>query len=102
MWAGGNLQPQSKASVTTLDYRLPQLPLVLQGDSDDKSEDPDMKAAKLYFSGDDDVGWRQGQNSKAQPPVPEPEGVSSSTIVSGLVASRKQDHAVSCYPDVTC
>ena len=54
-----------------------------------------MRAAKRYFSGDDNTGLQQETDSKAQPPVPVPEGVSSSTIVSGLVASRKSDHAVS-------
>ena len=53
-----------------------------------------MTAAKHYFSGDDNTGWQQHTDSKAQPPVPVPEGVSSSTIVSGLVAARKSDHAV--------
>lgn len=56
-----------------------------------------MLAAKRYFSGDDDAGWERGapprpaSGSTATSPL---EGVSSSTIVSGLVASRKQDQAV--------
>ncbi len=56
-----------------------------------------MRAAKRYFSGDDDNdgGGRPDTNVEPEPGAPPPEGVSSSTIVSGLVASRKQDHAVS-------
>jgi len=70
--------------------------LFWQGD-DGESWDADMKAAKRYFSGDDDNhgGWQPGTNGSPEPGAPPPEGVSSSTIVSGLVASRKQDHAVS-------
>ena len=72
----------------------------LQGNDED-AEDADKKAAKRYFSGDNDVGQRQQQpHSGLEPGEPAPEGVSSSTIVSGLLASRKQDHAVSacmCY-----
>lgn len=62
---------------------------------DEGSGDADMRAAKRYFSGDDDGGWRPDTNGRPEPGAPPPEGVSSSTIVSGLVASRKQDHAVS-------
>ena len=56
-----------------------------------------MLAAKRYFSGDDDVGWERGVGVPPRPAVASvpPEGVSSSTIVSGLVASRKQDQPVS-------
>lgn len=61
---------------------------------DEGSGDADMRAAKRYFSGDDDGGWRPDTNGRPEPGAPPPEGVSSSTIVSGLVASRKQDHAV--------
>jgi len=68
--------------------------LFWQGD-DGESGDADMRAAKRYFSGDDDGGWRPDTHVRPEPGAPPPEGVSSSTIVSGLVASRKQDHTVS-------
>ena len=59
-----------------------------------------MLAAKRYFSGDEDGGWERGatprpaSGSTATSP---PEGVSSNSIVSGLVASRKKDHTVSSF-----
>ena len=64
---------------------------------DGESGDADTRAPKRYFSGDDDNdgGWQPGTNGSPEPGAPPPEGVSSSTIVSGLVASRKQHHAVS-------
>ena len=67
----------------------------MQADSKENLADADMRAARRYFSGDDDddSGWHQHQGKAG--PAPVPEGVSSSTIVSGLVASRKSDHAVS-------
>lgn len=56
------------------------------------SKDSDLDAARRYFSGDDYTGWPQStQHSRQQSAV---EGVSSKTIVSGLMANRKQDHAV--------
>ena len=54
-------------------------------------------AVKRYFSGGDDRGEEQGAPSRQAPADADapPEGTSSSTIVSGLVASRKQDQPVS-------
>ena len=54
-----------------------------------------MLAVKRYFSGDDDAGWQGEQSSRQAAADEPPEGTSSSTIVSGLVASRKQDQPVS-------
>ncbi|KAL3142086.1 hypothetical protein ABBQ32_004709 [Trebouxia sp. C0010 RCD-2024] len=68
-----------------------------QGAGEDDPRKADMLAADRYFSGDDDVGWERGAPPRPAPgstATSPPEGVSSSTIVSGLVASRKQDHAV--------
>lgn len=56
-----------------------------------------MLAAKRYFSGDDDVGWEGGSTPRSpsgSTATAPPEGVSSSSIVSGLVALRKQNQAV--------
>lgn len=72
----------------------------LQGAGEDDPRKADMLAADRYFSGDDDVGWERGAPPRPAPgstATSPPEGVSSSTIVSGLVASRKQDHAVSLH-----
>ena len=77
-------------------YPLHKLEICLQGNDED-SEDADKKAAKRYFSGDEDVGRQQEPHSGLEPGEPASEGVSSSTIVSGLLASRKQDHAVSAW-----
>ena len=63
-----------------------------------EEEDADMLAAKRYFGGDDDVGWEKGVPSRPAAAEAPPEGTSSSTIVSGLVASRKQDQPVSLLP----
>ena len=49
----------AKSSVLRVQCRLFDLLLVFHGDTGDESEDPDTKPAKRYFSGDDDVGWRQ-------------------------------------------
>ena len=60
------------------------------------AEEPDVAAARRYFSGDDDIAWQGSRGGVGAGALPPPEGVSSSTIVSGLVAARRQDHAVSC------
>ena len=54
-------------------------------------------AVKRYFSGYDDAGWEGGKPSRQAAADAPPEGTSSSTIVSGLVASRKQDQPVSLW-----
>ena len=46
----GGKGPIAEPSVTKTNHRP------VQGNSGDKSEDPDMKPARHYFSGDDDVG----------------------------------------------
>lgn len=79
----------------SLHFHTAQMALImLQNDSDNDSEHPDMRAAKRYFSGDDDEGWQGHPPKGSSVDDTSTEGVSSSTIVSGLVASRKQDHAV--------
>ena len=70
----------------------PQSCLQVGGEED--SKDADMMAVKRYFSGDDDVEEERGTSSRQEAEDPPPEGTSSSTIVSGLVASRKQDQPV--------
>ena len=54
-----------------------------------------MEAARRYFSGDDDTGWPRAAEQGSPNPGQAAEGVSSKSIVSGLVANRKQEHAVS-------
>lgn len=56
------------------------------------SKETDLDTARRYFSGDDYTGWPQSQQHSMQQSAV--EGVSSKTIVSGLMANRKQDHAV--------
>ncbi len=46
----GGKGPIAEPSVTKTNHRP------VQGNSGDESEDPDMKPARHYFSGDDDVG----------------------------------------------
>lgn len=56
-------------------------------------EETEMEAARRYFSGDDDTGWPRAADQHHDLDQAA-EGVSSKSIVSGLVAGRKQDHAV--------
>ena len=72
---------------------------MLQSDDVRDGEDADIRAAKRYFSGDDDEGWQRGAPKGSSEDDAPTEGVSSSTIVSGLVASRKEDHAVGSSPN---
>lgn len=58
------------------------------------SKETDAEAARRYFSGESQTGWPQSPQQSQANRASAVEGVSSKTIVSGLMANRKQDHAV--------